>query len=73
MILCCPRCNFIREWDKTSSEEPGKCSCGAYAPWRVLNKMPEKGFVIVMSSEGQQELSAKFNWQEHPDAWIKDE
>jgi len=39
MILQCPKCNYIKDWDQ--EKPPGECSCGAYAPWKVLKEFPK--------------------------------
>lgn len=72
MILCCPRCQHIRHWERSREPDgPGRCSCGAWAPWRVLKKMPEPGFVRVLSDKGWQELKGP-HYQEDPNGWRTD-
>jgi hypothetical protein len=75
MILQCPRCNHIREWNnELVPQGPGNCSCGAWASWKVLKEMPKifkgggKGFVRVISDKGWQELHGT-DWQEEPNGW----
>lgn len=70
-ILQCPRCDFVFDWERTPNG-PGTCSCGAFAPWKVLKEKPkyEKGFVIVHSYLGKQELHAP-SFKEDPSTWKK--
>jgi hypothetical protein len=81
MILQCPRCLRVLEWERARKPEgPGECSCGSRL-WdvctgeprthvRVYVKPPRsRGYVIVMSSKGLQELRAP-NWQENPNGWV---
>lgn len=71
-ILQCPRCSSIKDWDNENAG-PGHCECGAYAYWKVLKERPnyKKGFVIVHSHLGKQELHGP-DFQEDPNAWEKD-
>jgi len=56
-ILQCPRCRHTYDWDREEQlGGPGKCLCGAYAPWIVLKEHPDPGFVHVLSEEGWQQL-----------------
>lgn len=72
MILQCPRCGNIIEWEREDKPEgPGKCHCNPRLPWNVLKARPkiEPGFVVVYSSKGKQRLFGP-GFQEQPDAWV---
>jgi hypothetical protein len=75
MILECPRCRIIINWDRDAKPEgPGDCKCGAYAPYNVLKKMPDrsKGFVRIISSKGTQKLKGP-NYTVDEKAWKNDQ
>jgi hypothetical protein len=71
VILQCPRCYHVKEWDRDLDRAPGFCPlCKSSRPWDTLKEkpVPVKGFVRVHSSKGWQELHGP-DFQEHPDAW----
>jgi hypothetical protein len=74
VILQCPHCGRVKYWLREFDEKPGYCKCKSRQYWKVLKEEPkyQKGHVIVYSDKGKQQLHGP-HFQEHPDAWIKDE
>lgn len=74
MILQCPRCSIIKDWDRDNSPSgPGVCACKSFQYWKVLKEYPKsaKGFVKVLSDKGWQELKGP-DWKEDPNGWKKE-
>lgn len=68
MLLECPRCLKVREGEFSQKNPPGRCVCGARALWRVMKARRPKGYVVVTSSQGWQELQTP-HFYENPYGW----
>ena len=72
IILQCPRCDYIKYWERKANENAPQCLCNTFQAWRVLKEPPKykPGYVRLLTSDGCYKLTGP-DWQPRESNRIK--